>query len=403
MSNLPIDKLPSDVSLSISSLPSNVPLIVDGSNLRVGRIDRDMMAHDLLQFNITAVHSSGRQLAHSSVFITVEDINDNTPIFSQTNYTFGLTKKGADEKNGGVFVGRVRVGDDDATSPFNTVNLYTRDPRLRIDEDGNVYTTKQIRDGEMVVRIFASDGGTPNKTASTIVQVRIMEEERITVTPEQKSIDWSESGKQSKRYSLLRLDAPLYSQEEVKEWIEIDNKNGSISILKQIPATEVSLFILIKGDQDESPRNVILLFPHNDVLSFTEREYTVFVSRLSNESIIDTSLVSRVDNATYTLDGFSSPSPFSVDSKGSVFWSSLAEFPSTNWLNGSIQVRDLNGRTDQVPLNIRFHSSNLHAPQFSSSSFVIFVPLRSPIGKVLPLPFPPAVDLDPQDSLVYSI
>ncbi|GMS78269.1 hypothetical protein PENTCL1PPCAC_444, partial [Pristionchus entomophagus] len=403
MSHLPIADLPHGVSLSISSLPPNIPLIVDGGNLRVGRIDRDMMTDNLLSFDIRAVNSSGLSIGESKIWITVEDINDNFPIFSQTNYTFGLTKEGADEKSGGVFIGRIGVGDDDATSPFNTVTLYTRDPRLRVENDGSVFTTKEIKDEEMVVRIFASDGGTPNKTSSTIVQVQMIEEEKITVLPEQKLIDWNGSGDGSKKYSILRMKAPRYSQDEVKEWIQINEKNGSLLLIYRVPSAQIRLLLLIKGDRDESPKSILLLFPHNDALSFSKREYTVFVSRPSNQSILDLSLVSRAENVTYSLEDFASSHPFIVDDEGRIFWKSTDEFPPSNWLNGSIVVKDQELREDRVPINFHFNSTNIHIPQFSSSSFVIFLSIPSIRGKLLPLPSPPAIDLDPLDPLQYSI
>ncbi|GMS95746.1 hypothetical protein PENTCL1PPCAC_17921, partial [Pristionchus entomophagus] len=405
MSNLPIAALPPGVSLTISSLPPNIPLIVDGGNLRVGKIDRDLITDNLLSFRIRAVNSSGESLGESEIWISVQDINDYFPIFSQTNYTFGLTKEGADEKSGGVFIGRIRVGDDDATSPFNTVNLYTRDPRLRVENDGSVFTTKEIKDEEMVVRIFATDGGTPNKTSSTIVQVRMIDEEKITVSPEQKSIDWNGSGDGSKKYSVLRMSSPRYTQDEVNEWIQINEKNGSILLISPVPSTQIRLFLLIKGDRDESPKSLLLLFPHNDVLSFSRREYTVFVSRPSNQSIIALSLLSRTENVTYSMEEFPSSLPFIVDDEGRIYWKSMNEFPPSNWLNGTIVVKDAEGREDRredrVPIN--FHFTKNHIPQFSSSSFVVFLSIPSSRGKLLPLPSPPAIDLDPQDPLQYSI
>ncbi|GMR48048.1 hypothetical protein PMAYCL1PPCAC_18243 [Pristionchus mayeri] len=403
MSHLPIAVLPVGVSLSISSLPPSLPLIVEGGNLRVARIDRDTLADSLLSFNIQAVDEAGGSMGESVVFLSIEDINDHAPIFSQSNYTFGLTKEGAERKSGGVFIGRIVVEDSDATAPFNTLSVYTRDARLRVERDGSVFTTKQITDEEIVVRIFASDGGSPNKTASTLVQVRLIEEERITVVPGQKLIDWSGSGDESKRYSLIKMESPRYSVEEVKEWIEINHTNGSLLLLTPIPSPLIRLFVLVKEERNESPKSLLLLFPHNNVLALTEKEYTVFVLGKTNESIIDISIVTRGDNVTFSLEGFPSPPPLAIDDKGRVYWKDTDEDPPSDWLNGSVVVRDGEGRQDRAAINFLFTTTNLHIPQFASASFVVFLSLPFPRGKLLPLPSPPAMDLDPHDTLQYSI
>ncbi|KAF8376060.1 cdh-8 [Pristionchus pacificus] len=403
LSNLHITELPSGVSLAISNLPQNIPLIVEGGNLRIGKIDRDMMNSDLLSFKIRAMNGTHGIIGESSIFLSIQDINDHSPIFSQANYTFGLTKEGATQKLGGIFVGRIIVSDDDATAPFNNISLYTRDPRLRVDKDGSVFTTKEIRDDEMVVRIFASDGGTPNKTSSTIVQVRMIEEERITVEKGERLIKWSGSGDSSKTYSIIRMKSPLYSNDEMKNWIEINHNNGIVRLVTEIPSTEINLFILVKGEREESLRNVILLFPYNDILSFTEREYTVYVQRPTNESIIDITLLNKVENATYTLQGFPPSLPLFIDEFGGIYWKSLNEFPLSNWMNGSILVRDEKGREDKSLINFLFNSVNLHPPQFSSASFVVFLSIPSHKGKLVSLPSPPAVDIDQDDTLHYSI
>lgn len=136
----------------------------------------------------------------------------------------------------------------------------------------------------MVVRIFASDGGTPNKTSSTIVQVqynpiymylvqmmnfkvRMIEEERITVEKGERLIKWSGSGDSSKTYSIIRMKSPLYSNDEMKNWIEVNGKkynnslhyqsqinhnNGIVRLVTEIPSTEINLFILVKGEREES-------------------------------------------------------------------------------------------------------------------------------------------------------
>lgn len=54
--NIQLKELPSGVSLAISNLPQNIPLIVEGGNLRIGKIDRDMMNSDLLSFKIRLDH-----------------------------------------------------------------------------------------------------------------------------------------------------------------------------------------------------------------------------------------------------------------------------------------------------------------------------------------------------------
>ena len=65
----------------------------------------------------------------------------------------------------------MKVGDDDSTAPFNTLSLSTKDERIRVDDQGNVFTRGKIEEDGMLVRILAEDRGEPKRSGSTLIQV----------------------------------------------------------------------------------------------------------------------------------------------------------------------------------------------------------------------------------------
>lgn len=98
-------------------------------------------------------------------------------------------------------------------------------------------------------------------------KVRMIEEERITVEKGERLIKWSGSGDSSKTYSIIRMKSPLYSNDEMKDWIEvngtiyinslhsqlqINHNNGIVRLVTEVPSTEINLFILVKGEREES-------------------------------------------------------------------------------------------------------------------------------------------------------
>ena len=119
-------------------------------------------------------------LSKSNSFrIDIMDVNDNSPIFRNTPYSFNVTENGSSD-----FVGSVTATDDDDPATGNGLVVYSLDETqgdyefFTIDRYNGTIRNKQAFNREskpsFTFYVSASDSGSPPRTASRSAKVTIM-------------------------------------------------------------------------------------------------------------------------------------------------------------------------------------------------------------------------------------
>ncbi|XP_064595123.1 cadherin-99C-like [Liolophura sinensis] len=176
------------VYLAVAQDPDNEPLtysIIGGNAGNVFRINAtsgmiflrtnlDRETRDSYDIQLQARDRAGLTDT-MTVRFEVTDINDNTPQFRRTNYTYQVNE-GAPPIN----VGRVEATDGDAPNSVNSqVYYWTGSDKFRVDRNtGQIistapldYETQQV----YVIVVEARDLAPDSRTGSTIVTVRVQD------------------------------------------------------------------------------------------------------------------------------------------------------------------------------------------------------------------------------------
>lgn len=110
--------------------------------------------------------------------ITLQNLNDETPIFTNTSYEFELIENS--QLN--IVVGQVEAPDRDQ-EPFGSVKYSLENDFFDIDENsGEVFSLVEVdREGELAsmfpvtFTVDATDSGQPSKTATTVVTINLVD------------------------------------------------------------------------------------------------------------------------------------------------------------------------------------------------------------------------------------
>ena len=108
-----------------------------------------------------------------TVFVTVDDVNDNAPKFEKTTEEVTLTRNNA--KAGLEFYTVTATDRDTGPSGVVSYSLTGGAAQFTIDSQSGVVTmvTKAAK-GAYVLNIVATDGGTPSMTSTMILKVTIL-------------------------------------------------------------------------------------------------------------------------------------------------------------------------------------------------------------------------------------
>ncbi|XP_041369471.1 cadherin-23-like [Gigantopelta aegis] len=141
-----------------------------------GLLDRETVAsYNLVLSAVDGVAHDGIQFtATTQLSITIQDVNDNAPVFDRVN---NVTIR--EEEDAG-FVATVRATDEDAGSNGRvTYTMSGGRGYFTVDEDNGMITTTQKIDRETYanfdLNVIASDSGTASRTAATSFTVHIQD------------------------------------------------------------------------------------------------------------------------------------------------------------------------------------------------------------------------------------
>lgn len=153
---------------------------VSGNVTVAGPIDREKK--DEYALKVSAVDGSWR--AETLLTIAVQDINDNTPMFSQSRYTFSLPEL----QRSVAFVGRVYAIDKDKSGPNSIVSFALKRPSdlFRVDPSSGEILSKSVLkyrqtphgnspENQYNLIVTATDHGKPILSSEIAVKINVVD------------------------------------------------------------------------------------------------------------------------------------------------------------------------------------------------------------------------------------
>ena len=163
------------VNYTIVEQPDNGEVTINSTTGEISFVTQpDHEISSVFEFQVGAMDIGERQ-GFTTVAVTLEDVNDNSPVFVQSSFPAEI----AENQPAGYDVVRVEATDRDSGS--NGVVSYSVDglgaEYFDIGAMDGFITTRQSFDREMndsfVITILATDSGTPNRTTSVLVNINI--------------------------------------------------------------------------------------------------------------------------------------------------------------------------------------------------------------------------------------
>ncbi|XP_067132550.1 cadherin-related tumor suppressor-like isoform X1 [Centruroides vittatus] len=138
------------------------------------KLDRETREEYILK--VAAVDGSWRAETHLT--ITVQDVNDNPPVFSSAIYQFNISST----LTTGSKVGKVKAFDRDKQGPHSTItyNLKPTHNIFAIEPDtGEIYIRPQIHvkefDDQYIFQVIATDHGRPPLSSQAVVAIKMVD------------------------------------------------------------------------------------------------------------------------------------------------------------------------------------------------------------------------------------
>ncbi|XP_035262905.1 cadherin EGF LAG seven-pass G-type receptor 1-like [Anguilla anguilla] len=168
------------VTLSLSNPNALFLFREDGMLLAVGPLDRE--AKDAYELVITAFdHGTPHRKNVTRITVTITDVNDNDPEFSQTTYSRDILVK--DAKEGDLVLTLSATDKDIGNNSLITYSFSAGSPLLKLNnETGEITVTSDLleitEDTMLKLTALAQDHGEPQRTSTASVLVSL-----FTVSP----------------------------------------------------------------------------------------------------------------------------------------------------------------------------------------------------------------------------
>lgn len=172
---------PSSTSISILSkfLPIKYKLLDNGDNYFEIQENGDILVKKPLDYEISpqlsfrVMASNDKHNDVAQVYISLINVNDNSPQFTQIYYHF-YVNEGRNRSNN-LYVGQLNATDNDMTDNLTFNVEKPLDELFFIDEQGKLFIENLtiLTKNQYHLLVTANDNGYPPRTASTVVTVEI--------------------------------------------------------------------------------------------------------------------------------------------------------------------------------------------------------------------------------------
>ena len=175
-----------DITCTLSGVGSEqFSLSADGAIFTASNLDREIVSSYSLTVTCQDT-SSSPLISTTSVDITVTDINDNVPLFPDSQYTFSVRE----DINPDTLIGTIQASDADEPNSLNSeieffITAGNEGSYFRILTDGMLLsnnTSGRIPLAEYNLTVTAADRGTPSLSASTQVLIGIIDVNDVAPT-----------------------------------------------------------------------------------------------------------------------------------------------------------------------------------------------------------------------------
>ncbi|KAK6750031.1 hypothetical protein RB195_002183 [Necator americanus] len=396
---------------SLENITQGLPIDASAGILFIGKLDRDTMDGDEVNVIMRASdRGEPPRTSTTSIKIKVKDINDNWPSFTNSRYSLVLD---ANISPGGV-IGAVQADDADATSPNNVVHYISEDDRFRIADSGEViYVGEGVlsKDTSVEFRVFAIDGGDPPRNSSSTVVINehksSMQSEHtaeimLNETAQRSEIKWANSGMNGYTYEIMKATAEGFPDEEVMQWLEIDNNTGTIHTKKHpLPdkVKQIRLYVSMKKGKREVPVELIIsvVDTSDNAPFFNKGSFKAIVS----EDIRVGSRILQVKAdgeppIKYSLEIHAGPTDvLAIDGDAFIRNKEKLDFEKYRAISGRVHAFGVQGSEAVANFSLILADANDNRPVFVNGSvFTAQVDESADIGTILNLPYPLALDGD---------
>ncbi|XP_017312969.1 protocadherin Fat 4 [Ictalurus punctatus] len=368
--------------------------------------------------------------------LTVEDINDNAPVFDQKQYTSTVSET----EGVGFQVLKVRAVDADAT-PANSIVTYSllspAPPEFEVRNDGTIRLLSRLNYNVASLYNFtvkAADSGGLYDTTTVIINVQDFDntnpyfdhalyqasvpENQVgtftTVTPEAiKARDGDTGINQTVVYDIISVTPSKYRPN-----FGIDRNTGVVSVTTALDREEIETITLqiqaAQEDDSTKTANAVVLVSIEDVNDnapeFDQSNYTVVIPENSpRDRFVLQAKVTDLDQGGFvgTLRLVPDTVPFFISPDGSIWVKTSTELDreTTRDFTFQIEAREDPPSTHSTTasVNITLSDENDNSPVFGSTKYEGRVPMDQTVGMLVVKVEATDLDEGPNGQIRYFI
>ncbi|MCI4394856.1 hypothetical protein PGIGA_G00173570 [Pangasianodon gigas] len=399
------------VKYSIFSGNENGAFSIDSNTGDI--IVRDQLLLDFereREVHLVVLAENGRHSGHAKVTVTLQDVNDNAPVFKQTYYRTAVWEGQIPN----TYVMQVLAVDAD--SGMNGQIDYSivdgnQNNAFMIDSVRGILATSAVLDREIIssykLIVEAKDRGNPALTGTCIIQVQVVDvNDNRPVIPAMEPLVVPENYPPGHIVTqVMAADVDLGSSityslaqtEEANGSFAIDSYSGIITSLKSLDYEEQILHILtiVASDsvhQTEAQITVKVLDVNDNAPVFSQEFYQVVLPELTPADVFvvavsatdrDSSLNGKI---SYRLLSSTKSGFYINNENGSIYTNKPLKYVAgSNILRLLVEARDGGdpSLSSVTSVDIEVLDSNDHAPFFQHNTYQVSVCEDTPVGSVL--------------------
>ncbi|KAK2817525.1 hypothetical protein Q5P01_025716 [Channa striata] len=352
--------------------------------------------------------------AEAVVTVTVEDVNDNSPKFNQSDYSLNLLENAPV----GAFVFKSIITDADQGGFVGTMQIKPDSSPFSVSSDGTVRVkTSAALDREttesFIFQIEATETDPPNRVASVQVNVTLLDENDNSPSFDSSEYKGKVFANQTEGMPLVEVkaeDPDAGVNGEIRYSIEFGNNGGyfsinedtgAISLAKLIPLEENKIleFPLYVTARDggvlsrSSSTQVTIQAPGNSNPQFLQRSYSGTVEEEQDPGVVITRvlfLASPESPVTLTVE--TEADKFAISPSGELTTKMKLDFDEAPH-NYTVDISISDGVSrDNAAVEVRVTDVNDNSPVFASDSVTKSVPEDTEVGSNVSVV--PATDKD---------